>query len=73
VGYSWNGCHSRELGDKFVFLVVDLLLQAPVFGWMLSWCGNIKGAGAQNMTRLMKEGQNIALIPGGFEEATLFK
>mmetsp|Transcript_19033 Transcript_19033/g.24830 ORF Transcript_19033/g.24830 Transcript_19033/m.24830 type:complete len:311 (-) Transcript_19033:264-1196(-) len=72
VGYSWNGCHSRELRDKCIFLVVDVLLKAPVFGWMLGWCGNIEGAGAQNMTRLMKKGDNIALIPGGFEEATYY-
>lgn len=53
--------------------MVDLLCKAPVFGWMISWCGNIQGAGATNMSKLMSEGQNIALIPGGFEEATLFK
>lgn len=31
----------------------------------------MEGAGPKNMTRLMQQGRNLALLPGGFEEATL--
>jgi len=74
VGFSWNGAHSPELGVgplNIVFLIVDVLVKAPFFGWVIGWCGNIKGAGAGSMLELMQQGRNLALIPGGFEEATL--
>lgn len=71
IGFSWNGAHSPELGPLFEWLIVDVLCKAPLFGWIVAWCGNMNGAGAPTMQRLMKSGRNIALIPGGFEEATL--
>ncbi len=72
VGFSWNGCHAQEFVDSgFIWLVVDLLCKAPLFGWLVGWFGNLQGADGKNMTRLMKKGTNIALVPGGFEEATL--
>lgn len=73
AGFTWNGIHSNELGHKATFLAVDMLCYVPVFAWILKWCGNVQGAGAANMTRLMKQGKNIALLPGGFEEATIHK
>jgi len=71
TGYAWNGAHSRELAHRFTWLVVDVLLLAPVFGWVLHWKGNFAGASAASMQRLMSAGSNVALTPGGFEEATL--
>ncbi len=72
VGFSWNGVHSPEFADSgFVWLIVDLLCKAPMFGWIVGWVGNLQGADAKNMARLMEKGTNIALIPGGFEEATM--
>lgn len=31
----------------------------------------MQGVNAGNMRRLLKEGKNFALVPGGFEEATM--
>jgi 2-acylglycerol O-acyltransferase 2 len=59
------------MGPKaFVFLVVDMLVKAPFFGWFVAWRGNIMGASAASMKRLMEKGTNLGLIPGGFEEAS---
>ena len=73
VGFSWNGCHAGELMSKgnIVWLVVDVLCNAPLFGYVIRWMGNIQGASAKNMKRLMSTGNNVALLPGGFEEATI--
>lgn len=71
IGFSWNGTHSPELGPSFEWLIVDILCKAPLFGWIVEWCGNLKGADAGTMKQLMNAGKNIALIPGGFEEATM--
>ena len=72
IGFSWNGCHAGELtGKRIVWLVVDILCNAPLFGYVVGWMGNIQGASARNMKKLMAAGSNIALLPGGFEEATI--
>ena len=66
AGFSWNGSHAPELEDKGItFLVVDMLCNAPLFGWVVGWLGNIQGASAKNMTGLMSTGANLGLIPGG--------
>jgi hypothetical protein len=72
IGFSWNGCHAPEFnGKRIIWLVVDVLCQAPLFGWVVGWMGNIQGASARNMKQLMAAGTNVALLPGGFEEATI--
>uniref|UniRef100_A0A7S2CE87 Acyltransferase n=1 Tax=Florenciella parvula TaxID=236787 RepID=A0A7S2CE87_9STRA len=74
VGFSWNGAHAPELKHiPAKWLVVDVLMHAPLFGRILRWIGNVGGADAGNMKRLMKEGSNIGIIPGGFEDATIMK
>jgi hypothetical protein len=59
VGFSWNGAHSPEIGSGsskgVTYLIVDLLCQAPLFGWLVAWCGNLQGASAGNMKRLMEK------------------
>ena len=70
-GFSWNGVHAPELHALgFVWLLFDGLVNAPVFGWIAAWCGNMQGASVSNMKQLMELKRNIAIIPGGFEEAT---
>lgn len=73
LGFSWNGVHApeRELRGRFTWLVVDVLLRLPFFGLVCRWCANIRGASRESMTALMERGRNVALLPGGFEEATI--
>ena len=69
IGFSWNGCHAPEFnGKRIIWLVVDVLCQAPLFGWVVGWMGNIQGASARNMKQLMAAGTNVALLPGGLKK-----
>ena len=70
-GFSWNGVHAPELHALgFVWLIFDGLVNAPIFGWIAAWCGNMQGASVSSMKKLMAAKRNLAIIPGGFEEAT---
>jgi hypothetical protein len=51
------------LGSRFI-------LNAPLSGLLLRLWG-IQGVHRGNMNRLMAQGKNIGLVPGGFEEATI--
>ena len=71
-GFSWNGVHAPEaVLAGFQWLVVDVLLSLPLFGLVCGWCNNIKGASRVSMLECMRVGANVALLPGGFEEATI--
>lgn len=52
-----------HLGSRFA-------LNSPLHGLLLQWWG-IQSVDGKNMNRLMNEGKNIALVPGGYEEATI--
>lgn len=45
-------------------------LCVPFAGVILRLWG-VQGVDPTNMKRLMKKGENIGLVPGGYEEATL--
>ena len=64
---------SREYADKgFKWLVAEILSSIPFLSDINTW-SNIVDCGKKNMVEIMESGCNIALIPGGFEEATLYK
>jgi hypothetical protein len=47
-----------------------VMLFVPIVGLFLRlW--DVQSVDSRNMKKLMKEGRNISLMPGGFEEATL--
>lgn len=72
-GWSINGTICPELFDsKIAYLGADALFYMPFVSDMLSWysCGP---ATKGNMKRLMAKGTNCALLPGGFQEATLYR
>lgn len=74
VGFAWTGAHCPTLDPYGItFLVVDVLPKLPLMGWVINWFGNMRGASAPVMKRLLSAGRNVALIPGGFEEATIMK
>ena len=54
------------------WLVTDIITKLPFIGDILGWC-NMFSIKKSNMLKIMSKGKNIALIPGGFEEATNFE
>ncbi|KAF0696129.1 Aste57867_13105 [Aphanomyces stellatus] len=71
-GWSVNGAMNASWLDlKISWLAADVLFKLPFVSHVLSWGGSDTAA-KPNFERLMKQGDNIALLPGGFEEATLF-
>jgi hypothetical protein len=54
------------------WLVTDIITKLPFIGDILGW-SNMFSINKCNMLNLMSKGKNIALIPGGFEEATRFE
>lgn len=71
-GWSLNGNMSILLAKaKIYWMGTDALFYCPIISDMLTWynCGPVS---KQNMLTRMESGENLALIPGGFEEATIF-
>jgi 2-acylglycerol O-acyltransferase 2 len=60
----------RKLGFKW--LVAEIMSLIPFLADINTW-SNIVSCAKDNMIEIMESGENIALIPGGFEEATLYK
>lgn len=60
-GHHYEGVYT--LGSR-------VMLGIPMNGLYLRWCG-CQPVDAKNMKKLMKRGDNIAILPGGFEEATI--
>lgn len=72
-GWSLNGnCNGEVLKSNVFWLGTDALFKLPFISDMLTWY-NCGPASKANMLRLMTEGENIALLPGGFEEATHYR
>jgi len=46
------------------------MVQLPIGGIIFAWLG-FKGVNPKNFKDLMKKGENLCLVPGGFEEATI--
>lgn len=73
IGWSLNGSMGAVLQkSEFSFMVTENLLRLPIVGDILSWYG-CSPANKKNMMIRMKAGQNLALLPGGFEEAACFE
>lgn len=64
---------SKEFRNSgFKWLVAEVLNMLPFLADINTWC-NITGCGKKDMITYMSSGTNVALIPGGFEEATIYK
>ncbi|KDO24241.1 hypothetical protein SPRG_09877 [Saprolegnia parasitica CBS 223.65] len=71
-GWTTNGIGCETFApSKIQWLVSDVLFNLPVMGDMISWAG-CGPAGKENFSKLCGQGSNIALIPGGYEEATTY-
>jgi hypothetical protein len=53
-------------------LVADSLTIVPFMSDCCAWIG-ARSAKKETMLKLMGKGRNVALLPGGFEEASLYK
>lgn len=73
VGWTLNAANNKELLEsKFTYLVAENLLMIPVVSDVMKWCGGAKASREIILSR-MKNEDNIAVIPGGFEEATVYE
>jgi len=73
VGWILNGNVGPQLFDsKICWLTAPILFKLPLLAEMLTWY-NCAPASARSMKSRMRRGENIALIPGGFQEATMFE
>ncbi|KAG3111680.1 hypothetical protein PI124_g9088 [Phytophthora idaei] len=72
-GWVFNGAHhmSFEQADCR-WLVAENLFWFPVMRDLLNWM-DFSSVAKSTFQRFMPTGQNICLIPGGFEEATLYE
>ncbi|KAL4476155.1 hypothetical protein ABPG74_009888 [Tetrahymena malaccensis] len=62
--------YQGNFGKNLAVLTTRSLLMLPGYGLLHQLTG-LQGVDADNMKKLMKNHQNFALVPGGFEEATL--
>jgi len=59
-------------GTGITWLVFDLLLKIPFTAEICGWLG-CSSAGKSNFLKLVTKSKNVALLPGGFEEATIYE
>jgi len=69
----WMACYINKALRHVHFCFAPALFMNPLF--RLLACSIAKGATAdkKNFGRLLREKKSLALIPGGFEEATIFR
>eukprot|EP00474_Spongospora_subterranea_P002493 CRZ02951.1 hypothetical protein [Spongospora subterranea] len=73
TGWTVNLNVSRIIrGAEFELLVAPILLRTPFISEVLVWCST-GAASKRNMRELMSKGKNLALVPGGFEEAAIYR
>ena len=64
--------HPTFWDNDVVFLLAGALYSMPLFRlFVVAMFGNIKDASKSTMESLMRQRRNIALLPGGFEEASI--
>ena len=61
---------SNSILSKFKVLVSRVSLFLPFVGIILKKLG-FEGVNKENFLKYMKKNENIAFVPGGYEEATL--
>ena len=85
TGFVVNGCWGAQFNKLTakkdldapkntgtVFLIARNLREwAPLFKVLCDLSGRLESATKSNIQRFMKKGRNLAIIPGGFEDATL--
>mmetsp|Transcript_14116 Transcript_14116/g.18344 ORF Transcript_14116/g.18344 Transcript_14116/m.18344 type:complete len:316 (+) Transcript_14116:56-1003(+) len=67
----WGGLFARPEFEHVHFCFSSVLYNSPFFQCLAKLVGNPEPADKKSFQRLMKERKSMALIPGGFEEATI--
>ncbi|GMF34862.1 unnamed protein product [Phytophthora lilii] len=72
-GFAINGCHHMSFERaECRWLVAENLFWPPMLREVLNWM-DFSSVAKATFQRVMPTGQNVSLIPGGFEEATLYR
>jgi hypothetical protein len=72
IGYVFLVSSIETEASMFKWLVAESLLVLPFVRDVMIWT-DIHGCSKKNLTSFMSKGENVSLIPGGFQEATLFQ
>ena len=76
VNYYLSGACCEPLfrvNPNIRFLIASALYNAPLWKFLVSWLDKFDSAEKKSMTNLMEQRKDIALLPGGFEEATIYR
>jgi hypothetical protein len=65
-------CAPKLAKSKVGFLVSDMLFKLPSVADLLGWA-HCSPADEQTMLAAMKARENLSILPGGFQEATLYR
>ncbi|CAI5741492.1 unnamed protein product [Hyaloperonospora brassicae] len=72
-GFSFNGAYHMTFERSACrWLSANNLFWFPLIRDILNWM-EFSSCAKANMLKFMRNGQNVCIIPGGFEEATLFE
>lgn len=72
-GFGMNGVHGRAFQDTNTrWLVAENLFWFPGMRDLLHWM-DASSVDRETFVTLLERGQNIGFLPGGFEDATLFR
>jgi hypothetical protein len=65
-------CAPKLAEHNVRFLVSDMLFKLPLVADLLAWA-KCSPADKQTMLGAMKAGENLSILPGGFQEATFYR
>lgn len=65
-------CSPELVKSKISFLVSDVLFKLPIVSDMLTWT-KCAPADKKTMINAMRSGDNLSILPGGYQEATLYR
>ncbi len=68
----WTLCNASARFSAVTWLVADVLLAVPFISDFLRWHAS-EPVGAASLRRALAARRTVALLPGGFEEATLYR
>jgi len=69
----WAGCFVTTAFQHVYFCFAPSLFYNLMFRALVSSISNSEPSNKENFARLLKEKKSLAVVPGGFEEATIFR
>lgn len=75
IGFGFNGMWSKQFSDLagLTYWLIDKVLREdnPFFKVIADLHGSIESLSKNNIRKIMAKNQNVAWVPGGFEDATM--